>query len=257
MIARSLLLSLLVAGAGSAPAAAQIIKAAPAELAANPVISLAISEQLKSAPDQATLSVSTEGRDLKATSALAENKLKTEALLAAIRRAGIGDKDVQTQGISLSADYEYQQSGGRSQRVFQGYVARNTVRIKTRNLERLTGLLDTLTAAGATGIDGPYFEIADPLPIRARARTQALARGLAEATDYARSAGFTRVSLLTVQEGISYRSSDIVVSGSRLQSDASAPPPPPPPPPMAPGGAIAPGQIETGVTLSLQYRMER
>jgi uncharacterized protein YggE len=247
-----LLLPLLLASA--APAAAQIVAAAPAELAANPVITLQISEQLRTAPDQATLTISTEGRALKATDALAENRTKTQSLLAAIRQAGIAEKDVQTEGISLNADYTYENVGGVGRQRFRGYVARNTVRIKTRNLDRLTGLLDTLTNAGATGINGPYFEIADPLPIRARARTQAMARGMAEANEYARNAGFSRVSLLTVQEGVSYRSSDIVVTGSRIQSTA---PPPPPPPAPEQDGAIAPGQIETGVTLTLQYRMER
>jgi hypothetical protein len=61
------------------------------------------------------------------------------------------------------------------------------------------------------------------------------------------------VQLLSVEEGVSYRASDIVVTGSRIG-------PPPPPPPAAPergGGSIEPGQIETGVTLTLQYRMER
>lgn len=239
----------------SSPAAAQIMGAAPAELAANPVITLQISEQLRTVPDQATLTISTEGRALKATDALADNRAKTETLLSAIRQAGIADKDIQTQGISLNADYDYVTTSGRGQRVFRGYVASNSVRIKTRDLDRLTGLLDKLTSAGATGINGPYFEIADPLPIRARARTQAMARGVAEATEYARNAGFSRVSLLTVQEGVSYRGTDIVVTGSRIQS-AGAPPPPPPPAPER-DGAIAPGQIETGVTLTLQYRMER
>ncbi|WP_114229022.1 MULTISPECIES: SIMPL domain-containing protein [Sphingomonas] len=237
----------------ASPAAAQIVNAAPAELAANPVITLVISEQLRTAPDQATLTISTEGRAPKATDALAENRIKTEALLGAIRRAGIADKDVQTQGISLNADYVYENVGGVGRQRFNGYIASNSVRIKTRNLDRLTALLDTLTSAGATGISGPYFEIADPLPIRARARTQAMARGVAEATEYARSAGFAKVSLLTVQEGVSYRASEIVVTGSRLRAGA----PPPPPPPAPERDSIAPGQIETGVTLTLQYRMER
>jgi len=252
MTLRNLLLPSLLLGV-AAPVSAQIVGAAPAELAANPVITLQISEQLRTTPDQATLTISTEGRAPKASEALAANRTKTEALLAAIRAAGIAAKDVQTQGISLNADYVYENVGGVGRQRFNGYVASNSVRIKTRDLDRLTGLLDTLTSAGASGISGPYFEIADPLPIRARARTQALARGMAEATDYARAAGFSRVSLLTLQEGVSYRSSDIVVTGSRV----AAPAPPPPPPPPMPDGAVAPGQIETGVTLTLQYRMER
>jgi uncharacterized protein YggE len=247
------LLPLLLSAA--APAAGQIVTAAPEQLAANPVVSVQISEQLRTPPDQATLTISTEGRAMKAAEALAANRTQTEGLLTAIRRAGIGDKDVQTEGISLSADYDYQTSGERNRRVFNGYVARNSVRLKTRNLDRLTSLLDTLTSAGATGINGPYFEIADPLPIRRQARIQAMARGMAEATEYARNAGFSRVSLLTVQEGSSYLATDIVVTGARIRS-VNTPPPPPAPPP-APDGAIAPGQIATGVTLILQYRMER
>jgi len=114
-------------------------------------------------------------------------------------------------------------------------------------------LLDTLTAAGATNIYGPSFGIADPAPLRAEARKRAMARGEAEATEYARNAGFSRVRLLSVQEGVSYRSADIVVTGSRISPMAA----PPPPPPVPERGSIEPGQIETGVTLTLQYRMER
>jgi hypothetical protein len=44
------------------------------------------------------------------------------------------------------------------------------------------------------------------------------------------------------------------VTGSRISEAAIAPPAPPPPPP---GGSIQPGQIETTVQLTLQYRMER
>lgn len=236
------------------PAAAQIA-ATPDQLAAGPVVTVQISEQLRSPPDQASITMSTESRDPTATAALAANKAKTRALLAAIRKAGIGDKDVQTEGISLRADYRYETVDGAGTQRFHGYVASNSVRIKTRDLDRLSGLLDALTAAGATGIYGPSFDIADPLPIRREARVRAMARGEAEASEYARNAGFARVRLLTVQEGVSYRSADIIVTGSRIER--GAPPAPPPPPPPGGDGSIAPGQIETGVTLTLQYRMER
>jgi hypothetical protein len=119
-------------------------------------------------------------------------------------------------------------------------------------------LLDQLTAAGATTVYGPTFAIADPAPMRREARLRALARGEAEAMEYARASGFSRVRLLSVEEGTSFRGSDIIVTGSRI-SNISAPPPPPPPAPMPErdGGIVAPGQIDTGVTLGLLYSMER
>jgi len=64
------------------------------------------------------------------------------------------------------------------------------------------------------------------------------------------------VRLLSVEEGTSFRGTDIVVTGSRI-ANLSAPPPPPPPAPERDGGVVAPGQIDTGVSLNLLYRMEK
>jgi uncharacterized protein YggE len=248
---------LLLIGVASAPASAQIVTASPDQLAAAPVVTVRISEQLRAPPDEATLNASTEARAGTASEALAADKLKTERLLAAIRAAGIGPKDTQTEGVSVSADYSYENVNGRGTRRLIGYVARNSVRIKMRQIDRLVGLLDALTAAGATEVYGPTFSIADPAPLRSEARRRAMVRGEAEASEFARNAGFARVRLLTVEEGVSYRGTDVVVSGTRI----GAPPPPPPPPAVAierdGGGSVQPGQIETGVTLTLQYRMER
>jgi len=248
---RCVALALLLA---AVPASAQQITATPDQLAASPLVTVQISEQLRSPPDEATLTAGTESRAPTASAALAANKLKTENLLNAIKASGIAARNVQTEGVSVGAEYTYETVEGRGRQRLTGYSARNTVRIKTREIDRLVALLDTLTAAGATSIYGPNFNIADPAPMRAEARKRAMARGEAEASEYARNAGFRAVQLLTVQEGVSYRGTDIVVTGSRI-SNVSAPPPPPAPPP--PGGGIEPGQIETGVTLTLVYRMVR
>jgi uncharacterized protein YggE len=240
----------------SVPSHAQRSGATLDELAATPVVTVHIAEQLRAPPDEASLTVSTEAREPTAAAALASNKIKTERLLGAVRAAGIGSKDTQTEGISVSADYRYDNLNGRSDRRLIGYVARNSVRIKTRRIDQIASLLDRLTAAGASEIYGPQFNLADPAPLRAEARRRAMVRGEAEAADYARNAGFARVRLLSVEEGTSYRAQDIVVTGSRLMAVPPAAPPPPPPAPER-DGSIQPGQIETGVTLTLQYRMER
>ena len=165
---------------------------------------------------------------------------------------------MQIQGIQLQPDYRWDtQPGGRGQQTLIGYIASNSVQIKTRDIDGLTKLLDTLTAAGANTVYGPNFGIADPAPLRREARVRAMARGQAEAVEYARNNGYASVRLLSVEEGTSYRGTDIIVTGSRI-SNVSAPPPPPPPAPERDGGGIvAPGQLETGVSLNLLYRMER
>jgi uncharacterized protein len=243
--------------AASVPALAQSIDASLDQLAATPIIRVNISETLRTPPDQATLTVGTQAKAPTATAAVAANKVKTERLLATIRSSRIRERDIQTQGVQLQPDYRWDtEPGGRGKQTLIGCVASNSIQIKTSNIDGLTALLDTLTTAGADTVYGPNFGIADPAPLRREARVRAMARGEAEASEYARNNGYAKVRLLSVEEGTSYRGTDIVVTGTRI-SNVSAPPPPPPPAPERDGGIVAPGQLETGVSLNLLYRMER
>jgi uncharacterized protein YggE len=228
------------------------------DMAATPLVRVNISETLRTPPDEASLTVGTQAKAPTATAAVAANKVKTERLLATIRSAGIRERDIQTQGIQLQPDYRWDTvPGGRGRQTLIGYVAGNSIQIKTRDIDGLTKLLDMLTTAGADTVYGPNFGISDPAPLRREARVRAMARGAAEASEYARNNGYTSVRLLSVEEGTSYRGTDIIVTGSRIMN-ASAPPPPPPPAPERGGdGIVAPGQLETGVALNLLYRMER
>lgn len=252
---RPLLLACAASAALAAPAAAQQINATPDQLAATPLVTVQISEQLRSPPDEATISVGVTSRAPTAKAALTKNQAEMEKVMAVIRAAGIPDRHVQTDGVSLGADYRYETVGGIGEQRLIGYQAGNTVRIKTADIARLPDLLDKLASAGANNIYGPSFAIADPLPIRAQAKKRAMERGLAEAREFARNAGFGDVQLLSVQDSVSYRGTDIVVTGGLRQM--SAPPPPPPSPERGGVAGISPGQIETGVTLSLVYRMIR
>ena len=228
------------------------------EMASTPLVRVNITETLKTPPDEASMTVGTQAKANTATEAVAANKTKTEKLLATIRAAGIRERDIQTQGIQLQPDYRWDnEPNGRGRQTLIGYIASNSVQIKTRNIDTLTSLLDALTTAGADTVYGPNFAIADPAPLRREARVRAMARGQVEALEYARNNGYSSVRLLSVEEGVSYRGTEVIVTGSRV-SNASAPPPPPPPPaPERDGGVVAPGQLETGVSLNLLYRMER
>jgi uncharacterized protein YggE len=244
----------------AAPAYAQVVpQTSIAEMATTPLVKLQIAENLRTPPDEASIQVGTQVRAATAVAATAGNKEKTERLLATIRRAGLRERDIQTQGIQLQPEYDYvQDPGARSGRqVFRGYLASNTIQLKTRDIGKLTTLLDTLTTAGADTVYGPNFSISDPSLLRREARVRALARGEAEAMEYARNRGFTRVALLSVEEGTSYRGTDIVVTGSRVNNAQAPAPPPPPAMERSADALVAPGQLETGVVLNLIYRMER
>ena len=226
------------------------------EMASTPLVRVNIAESLRTPPDEASMTVGTQAKASTATEAVAASKTRTEKLLAAIRAAGIRERDIQTQGIQLQPDYRWDnEPNGRGRQTLIGYIASSSVQIKTRDIDTLTSLLDALTTAGADTVYGPNFGIADPAPLRREARIRAMQRGQAEALEYARNNGYASVRLLSVEEGVSYRGTEVIVTGSRV-SNASAPPPPPPAPERG-GGIVAPGQLETGVSLNLLYRMER
>jgi len=241
------------------PATAQQVPSANiADMAANPLVRVNISETLRTPPDEASMTVGTQAKAATATGAVAANKTKTEKLLATIRAAGIRERDIQTQGIQLQPDYRWDNvPNGQGRQTLVGYIASNSVQIKTRNIDSLTSLLDALTTAGADTVYGPNFGISHPSPLRKEARVRAMARGKDEATEYARNNGYASVRLLSVEEGSSYRGSDVIVTGSRIISPMAPPPPPPPAPERDGGGIVAPGQLETSVSLNLLYRMER
>ncbi len=78
-----------------------------------------------------------------------------------------------------------------------GYIAGNSVHIKTRDIDKLTSLLDALTTAGADTIYGPRFAISDPGPLRKEARIRRLRgkpkpRNMPATTVTPRSAAFSR-----------------------------------------------------------------
>ncbi len=229
-----------------------------AEMASTPLVRVNIAESLRTPPDEASMTVGTQAKAATATAAVAANKVKTEKLLAAIRAAGVRERDIQTQGIQLQPDYRWDpQPNGQGRQTLVGYIASNSVQIKTRDIDKLTSLLDALTTVGADTVYGPNFGISDPAPLRKEARIRAMARGQAEATEYARNNGYTSVRLLSVEEGTSYRGTDVIVTGASVRNMSAPPPPPPPAAPERDGGIVAPGQLETGVSLNLLYRMER
>ena len=184
----------LVGPFGSGAALAQSLPTTSiGEMAATPLVRVNIAESLRTPPDEASLTVGTQAKAPTAKAAVALSKTKTEKLLAAIRAAGIRERDIQTQGLQLNPDYRYdpQPDGRGGEQRLVGYIATNSVLIKTRDVDALTSLLDGLTAAGADTVYGPNFSIADPAPLRREARVRAMARGEAEAAEYARNNGFT------------------------------------------------------------------
>lgn len=213
--------------------------------ASNPVVELGIYEQVKVEPDVATISAGVETTAPTASEALRRNSAEMQRVVDLVKKLGIEPRDIQTARISLNPQYDYDGQSGRA--VFRGYQASNQVSVNLRDIERTGEVLDALVAAGATNVSGPNFSISDDTAAKAEARTRAIARGLAQAREYARAAGYSDVRLLQVSENIMVEAVPMERGmANKVVAEAAAD--------FAP---IEPGMVETGVNIQLTYEMVR
>src|SRR5260221_9708405 len=77
-------------------------------------------------------------------------------VIGAIKALGVGDADIQTAGLSLSARY----ANGSSTRIV-GYVISEQVQVTVRDLDKAGDVVDTATAKGATDANVISIEAAD------------------------------------------------------------------------------------------------
>lgn len=149
-------------------------------------------------PDIATVGAGVVTQAATAAIAMSDNARRTAATVAAIRKAGVGDRDIQTTAINLSPQYRYADN---QPPVITGYQASSRVSVRFRDIKAAGPILDSLVAAGANQIDGPALSIDKPEPLLDQAREKAIAAARARAALYARAAGLQVKRIVAISEG--------------------------------------------------------
>ncbi|MGB7418982.1 MAG: SIMPL domain-containing protein [Erythrobacter sp.] len=238
MIRHSLALAATIALA--APA---IVHAAEVEIEADgPVIELSITETVDAEPDLVTIGAGVTTEAASAVAALRENSVQMRAVIDRILALGVAPDDVQTTGINLNAQYNYDRTNQRQ--IFRGYQASNRVSVKLREVEETGEVLDALVAAGATDLSGPDFSIEDDEAAKDEARSRAIARAQDRAQSYAALFGYDGVRVLSISETIRGSIPRPVMRTAMVEeaaADISAP--------------VQPGRVSTGVSISVKYEM--
>ena len=149
-------------------------------------------------PDVAIISAGVVTRAPTAGAAIQENSARMDRVLAALKRAGVADRDVQTSSINLNPEYRYQENRAPE---LVGYTASNQVNIRFRDIRNSGRILDALVAEGANQINGPTLTIDKPEEALDEARVNAVANGRARAELYARALGKRVTRVVSVSEG--------------------------------------------------------
>jgi uncharacterized protein len=223
---RATVLGVLLCGTAMS-ANAQPPERPPMDAARPSTLNLGAYGEVRTAPDMATITLGVMTQGPTADAAMRANADRMGSMMAALRRQGIAERDIQTSGINLNAQYIYEQNQPPR---LNGYQANNQVMIRVMDLARLGQALDAAVAAGANEVQGISFGLRNPATAEDEARRRAVSALQAKAGLYATALGGRVGRLVTLNEGGGYS------------------PPPPRPMPMAAMARIAGESAQTSVS---------
>jgi hypothetical protein len=222
-----------------APALALIPAAA---LAAEPTtLTLSASGETRLAPDMATVTLGVTASAPTAAGAMQQDAGLMTRVIAALRRQGVAERDIQTANINVQAQYAFPQNQPRQ---LTGYQASNQLSVAVRDLARLGAVLDGAAAGGANEINGVSFGLKDPGSAEDEARIKAVAALKAKADLYARATGYTLGRLVNLSEGGGYTPGPVRPLPMTALAKAAATP-------------VEAGELAVRIEVSAVYEMTR
>jgi uncharacterized protein YggE len=186
------------------------------------------------APDLAQVSAGVVTQNLDANAAMRANSQHMNAVIAALKQAGVAERDIQTSSINLEPQYKYVPN---QRPTITGYQVSNTVNVRLRDLTKIGDVLDALVKQGANQINGPTFTLDKPDAAMDAARTDAIKHAQARADLYAAATG------LKVRRIVSISRPMLMRMATAAAPEESTP--------------IASGESTIGVDLNVVYELGR
>jgi uncharacterized protein len=229
-------------GASAQSLGTPVAAAVPAQDPVERTITVGGAGTVELEPDRAIVAIAVETQGRTAQEAAAANAQRMDAVIAAIRRAGIPQAQIRTTGYMLHPDYRHERE---REPVIVGYRATNRVLVTIDDIARVGNVIDQSIGAGANRVEGVNFGLRDPEAARQEALRLAVQNARAAAQTLATAAG--------------------AALGDALQISAGAAHAPPPPLPMMRGMValeaaavetpVTPGQVSFTATVTIVYRM--
>lgn len=227
--------------AAAIPAAVQA-QALPVVAITGTTLDISAEGQTTRVPDVAIVSAGVVTQAADAAAAMRDNAARVERVIAALKAAGVADRDIQTANISLNPQYRYAQN---ETPVITGYQASNNVSVRFRDIARSGAILDALVKEGANQISGPNLTLDKPDEALDEARLAAMKIARARAELYAKAAGLKVKRIISISEsGAELPSQPPVVMMARADFAA------------APRTKIVAGEQKVGITLSVRFELE-
>jgi uncharacterized protein len=212
------------------------------------LLSVSATGEAETRPDRAVFQAGVNSWAPSAAAASEANRETMAEVVAALRQAGVAEKDIQTRALSVQR-VEYGDRRGQFQ-------ASNVVVVTVRDIARAGPAVTAVTEAGANILSGPDLRLSDPEKAANSAYGNAYRAARARAQAYADAAGLEIARVLSIRDAGG-------TQGSRYLPGA-----PPPPPivrsgyPMpesvdaaAPGATVLAGQTTSQVAVQVDFAL--
>jgi uncharacterized protein YggE len=204
------------------------------------------------APNVATITFTVQ--ENASTVAAAQNAAtkRTDNALAAIKKLGVADADVQTSGYNVNPQYETKPcvAGGycpQDTSKIIAYQVSQSITVKVRDTAKAGDVLAALGNVGVQNVSGPNFMVDDPGAVQADARGKAIADARAKAEVLASQLGVRLGKVVGFSENGSPVPMPYYAQTKAAGMDAAA-------------GPVAPtlpvGTSETNVTVTVVYEIQ-
>ena len=122
---------------------------------------------------------------------------KIAAIKQALLDTGVEESEINTDSINIYANYDYSDNT----EVIVGYTARNSLSVRTTDMDNVGSLIDAAFAAGANTLDNVQFTVQDDTQAREQALTMAVEDARRKADVLASAAGLQVASIESISEG--------------------------------------------------------
>jgi uncharacterized protein len=197
--------------------------------------------EVKRVPDVAVISAGVVTQSANAAAAMQENAGRMSRVLAALKKAGVADKDVSTSSISLSPQYRYAEN---QPPVITGYQASNQVTVRFRDIGKSGAILDILVKEGSNQINGPSLVIDQPEAAQDEARLAAVKQARSRADLYATATGMKVKRIVSITESEGYSGGPVPVMARSMAMESSA------------KTEVMPGEQSVGITVYVVFELQ-
>ena len=149
-------------------------------------------------PDLGIINLGVSKTDKTVSRARKAAAIAMNAVMKAVKKSGVADKDIKTQHFGIQPEYRWTQN----KQEFVGYKVTNNISVKVRDLDNIGGLIDEVADAGGDLIrlNGINFTIEDTNQLAIEARELAVKDAIAKAKQFASLTDVTLGKLIYITE---------------------------------------------------------